>query len=69
MYEKEDRLKTPEAIGYLKEKGFPLSYHTILNLSSQGRIPRRKFGRELIFSKIELAKWIEKRMLAKEVSC
>jgi hypothetical protein len=69
MYEKSDRLTTLEAIEFLKEQGFPFAYQTIMDLSSKGKIPRQKFGRNLVFSKLALSKWVEKRLTEKEVVC
>jgi len=69
MYEKADRLTTPEAIDFLKEQGFTFARQTIMDLSSKGKIPRQKFGRTLVFSKLALSKWVKKRLTAKEVKC
>lgn len=69
MYEKSDRLTTPEAIEFLKDQGFTFVNQTIMNLSSKGKIPRQKFGRTLVFSKLALSKWIEKRLTEHEVKC
>jgi excisionase family DNA binding protein len=49
-----DRLSLPEAAEFLK-----LKKTTIYGLTFKGKIPYRKFGKLLVFSRKELKNWLE----------
>lgn len=53
---------TPEgAARFLTEQGIPTTRATIYNLVYKEVIPYKKFGRRTVFSKKDLAAWIESR--------
>jgi ribulose kinase len=56
-----DNLTLTEAIDYLAELGAPTTKSAIYNLTFRGMIPHRKIGRRTIFSRRELAEWVESR--------
>lgn len=56
---KSDALTLEEAAAYLKEQGLPITKSTLYNLSFKDDIPYRKVGRRLVFSRRELAEWID----------
>ena len=58
---KTDNLTMVEAIDYLAELGAPTTKSAIYNLTFRGMIPHRKIGRRTIFSRRELAEWVESR--------
>ena len=56
-----DNLSLAEAIDYLAELGAPATRSSIYNLTFRGQIPYRKIGRRTVFSRRELAEWVESR--------
>lgn len=56
-----DNLSLAEAIDYLAELGAPVTRSSIYNLTFRGQIPHRKIGRRTVFSRRELAEWVESR--------
>lgn len=56
-----DNLTLTEAIDYLAELGAPVTRSSIYNLTFRGQIPHRKIGRRTVFSRRELAEWVESR--------
>lgn len=56
-----DILTIDEAIEFLKGHGLPIRKGHIYNLVTNGRIPYRKRGRYLNFSKHELLAWLDSR--------
>lgn len=56
-----DNLSLAEAIDYLAELGAPATRSSIYNLTFRGQIPHRKIGRRTVFSRRELAEWVESR--------
>lgn len=56
-----DNLSLSEAIDYLAELGAPATRSSLYNLTFRGQIPHRKIGRRTVFSRRELAEWVESR--------
>jgi len=56
---KHDIMGINDALIFLSENGYFISKNAIYNLTGTGRIPCRKFGKRLNFSRKELAAWVE----------
>lgn len=54
-----DNLTLSGATDFLKEQGFPTSKAKVYKLTSAEKIPHRKYGNKLVFSRKELLQWIE----------
>lgn len=54
-----DNISLSRAIELLNELGYPTSKAKIYKLTSTGALPFRKYGNKLIFSRVELLKWVE----------
>lgn len=56
-------LSVDEAVTYLNANGAKISKSTIYKLTSEGKIPFRRFGeRKLIFDRNELEQWAQDRI-------
>ena len=56
-----ENLTMMEAIEFLNELGFPTTRSAIYNIVFRGKIPHRKIGRRIVFSRTELSEWVESR--------
>ncbi len=56
-----ENLTMVEAIEYLNGLGFPTTRSAIYNLVFKGKIPHRKIGKRIVFSRAELTEWVESR--------
>ena len=54
-----DNISLNKAIKLLNELGYPTSKAKIYKLTSTGALPCRKYGNKLIFSRVELLKWVD----------
>ena len=61
-----DNLPLPDAVKFLNEHGCPIKQKHIYNLVYWRKIPYRKCGQRLVFSRTELLQWIEERTLSPE---
>ena len=57
-----NHLDLPSAIDFLCQAGFSISSSKIYKLTADGKIPHRKFGKRLIFSRDELIAWAEAQL-------
>lgn len=57
--EEVDAVSLEGAVCFLEEQGYPVSKARIYKLTSSNRIPYKKFGHKLVFSKRELLGWAE----------
>lgn len=60
-----DNINLSKAIELLNELGYPTSKAKIYKLTSTGAIPCRKYGNKLIFSRVELLKWVDTQIKQK----
>lgn len=60
-----DNINLSKAIELLTEWGYPTSKAKIYKLTSTGAMPCRKYGNKLIFSRVELLKWISTQIKQK----
>lgn len=58
-----ENLSLPEAMEFLAEMGVPTTRSNLYNLTFRGKIPYRKIGRKIVFSRQELLQWVERRTL------
>lgn len=61
-----DNINLSRAIELLNEWGYPTSKAKIYKLTSTGTIPCRKYGNKLIFSRVELLKWVDTQIKQKK---
>ncbi len=54
-----DNISLNKAIKLLSELGYPTSKAKMYKLTSTGVLPCRKYGNKLIFSRMELLKWVD----------
>lgn len=54
-----DNINLNRAIELLNELGYPTSKAKMYKLTSTGALPYRKYGNKLIFSRMELLKWVD----------
>lgn len=54
-----DGMSAKDAAAFLTEQGLPATRATLYDRVFNGTIPYRKIGRRLIFSRKELAQWLE----------
>ena len=54
-----DNISLNKAIELLNEWGYPTSKAKMYKLTSTGALPCRKYGNKLIFSRMELLKWVD----------
>lgn len=54
-----DNISLNKTIELLNELGYPTSKAKIYKLTSTGVLPCQKYGNKLIFSRMELLKWVE----------
>lgn len=54
-----DNISLNKTIEVLNELGYPTSKAKMYKLTSTGALPCRKYGNKLIFSRVELLKWVE----------
>lgn len=52
-----------EALEFLAEIGAPTTRSSLYNLVFRCKIPYRKIGRKIVFSRQDLLQWVEKRTL------
>lgn len=58
-----DNLTLSEAVGFLKELGYPTGKSTVYKLTSANKIPYKKYGNKLMFSRKELDAWVENQVI------
>ena len=56
-----DQLTLDQAVAFLNDYGFPTSKTKIYRLTSENKMPYKKFGNRLVFSKALLLDWAIKR--------
>jgi hypothetical protein len=61
-----DLLTKDQAIQFLAENGLPMKDGQLYFLSSTGKIPCKRIGKRLVFSKKELLTWLESNMSSKQ---
>lgn len=54
-----ENISLNRAVELLNGLGFPTSKAKIYKLTSTGSIPCRKYGSKLVFSRMELLRWVE----------
>lgn len=54
-----DNINLSRAIELLNKWGYPTSKAKMYKLTSTGALPYRKYGNKLIFSHMELLKWVD----------
>lgn len=60
-----DNINLSRAIELLTEWGYPTSKAKIYKLTSTDAMPYRKYGNKLIFSRVELSKWVDTQIKQK----
>lgn len=60
-----DNINLNRAIELLTEWGYPTSKAKVYKLTSTGALPCRKYGNKLIFSRVELLKWVDTQIKQK----
>lgn len=60
-----DNINLSRAIKLLTEWGYPTSKAKIYKLTSTDAMPYRKYGNKLIFSRVELLKWVDTQIKQK----
>lgn len=63
---KPDIMGIDEALQFLSENGCFISKNAVYNLTATGRIPCRKFGKRLNFSRKELSAWVDSNTTRKD---
>lgn len=54
-----DVISLTEAVAFLNESGYPTGKGTIYKLTSANKIPYKKYGNKLMFSRKELQVWVQ----------
>lgn len=60
-----DTINLTSAIAFLAENGYDISKSKLYKLSSERKIPCKKFGNKLIFSRKELLDWMQSNTRSK----
>lgn len=60
-----EKLSKDQAIAYLTENGFPTTTGNLYKMTANNEIPCARIGKRLIFSRNDLANWIEVRSISK----
>ncbi len=55
-----EHMTLEDAVIFLKENGFPTSKAKMYRLTSKNKIPHRKYGNKLVFSRKKLMDWVLK---------
>lgn len=61
--EQRELITLDEAVVLLKENGFPTAKGTIYKLTSADKIPYKKYGNKLMFSRKELLTWMQSQVV------
>ena len=61
-----DNINLSRATELLNKWGYPTSKAKIYKLTSTGAMPCRKYGNRLIFSRMELLKWVDTQIKQKK---
>jgi hypothetical protein len=61
-----DKMSMDEALKYLNASGLPMKRSQLYQLTHRADIPVSRIGKRLIFSRRELAEWLETRMIKKQ---
>lgn len=61
-----DIMRADDALAYLHELGYFISKNALYNFTSAGRIPCRRIGKCLNFSRKELATWVAGNAIQKK---
>ena len=54
-----DNLSIEDALVFLRENGFPTSKAKLYKLTAANKVPYRKYGLKLVFSRKSLLEWAE----------
>jgi len=63
-----DTITLSTTLSLLDEQGFPTSKAKIYKLTSAGKMPHRKYGNKLVFSRKEVLAWANGQTKSKEIS-
>ena len=63
-----DTITLSTTLSLLDEQGFPTSKAKIYKLTSAGKMPHRKYGNKLVFSRKEVLEWANGQTKSKETS-
>lgn len=58
-----DNLNVEDALIFLRDNGYPTSKAKLYKLTSTDRIPYKKYGIKLVFSRKELLQWAESQTI------
>lgn len=61
-----DTMTLESALTFLAEQGFPVSKAKLYKLTASNKIPCRKFGQKLVFSRKDLLNWAESQTKIKD---
>ena len=56
-----DIMNIDDALRFLKEQGLPMTKATLYNKTFKGTIPFKRVGKRVVFSRIELSRYLESR--------